>query len=128
METLLPFNPHGRQERARLRRVGTHKTGRELYPHKGFPTAPLGCQALGDNATALQWATPRSLTAAAQRQGSGDGHSDIKAAVALKPVLIGPVREPLTLQSQEGEGGLAESGYGDSMFSDAPARRQGEAA
>lgn len=79
-------------QRARHRRVGAHKTGRELCL-QGFPTAPTGCQAPGDNADALQWATPRSRKAAAQRQGSGDGHSDIKTASALKPVLIGPVRE-----------------------------------
>lgn len=85
-------NPNALPERDRRSQIGSHKTGRELCL-VGFPTAPTGCQAPGDNADALQWATPRSRKAAAQRQGSGDGHSDIKAASALKLVTIGPVRD-----------------------------------
>lgn len=87
-----PFNPHAGQERDRRSQIGSQKTGRELC-QVGFPTAPMDCQVLGDNAHALQWATPRSRKAAAQRQGSGDDHSDIKAVCALKLVMIGPVRD-----------------------------------
>jgi hypothetical protein len=95
------FNPNVPLQRARHRRVGAQETGRELCP-KGFPTAPMDCQVLGDNAHALQWATPRSRKAAAQRQGSGDGHSDIKAVCALKLVMIGPERVTLIFHPRAG--------------------------
>src|SRR5689334_18246365 len=102
------FNPHASLERARHSRVGAQKTGRELSHVSeglhGFPTAPTSCQAPGDNAHALQWATPRSRKAAAQRQGSGDGHSDIKTACALKPVMIGPARDDASPSPREPEG------------------------
>jgi hypothetical protein len=100
------FNPHAGQERDRRSQIGSQKTGRDLFHVSeglhGFPTAPMDCQVLGDNAHALQWATPRSRKAAAQRQGSGDGHSDIKAVCALKLVMIGPERVTLIFHPRAG--------------------------
>src|SRR5688572_29637754 len=57
-------NPNAPQERDRRSQIGSQETGRELFHVSeglhGFPTAPMDCQVLGDNAHALQWATPRS--------------------------------------------------------------------
>jgi hypothetical protein len=99
-------NPNAPQERDRRSQIGSQETGRELFHVSeglhGFPTAPMDCQVLGDNAHALQWATPRSRKAAAQRQGSGEGHSDIKAVCALKLVMIGPERATLIFHPRAG--------------------------